>query len=112
MDKPGIILKRYAYEDFINVNIEASNGRVCGQVEFYCSVGNLNEIGKKLADFSGGRAESIVYELGSAAQRYAERHLIQRPPQRRGARFIRAMVSRWSGCDPSAGAVVLVVQRQ
>ena len=56
--------------------------------------------------------QSVVYQLRSAAQRYAERELIARFPEAAAARMLRAVLSRWAGCDPVAGALVIVGRKR
>ncbi|HEX3656343.1 MAG TPA: hypothetical protein VHV55_11075 [Pirellulales bacterium] len=65
----GISITRYPYEEpyHLNLRIKASNGRTCGELEYYCNVSGLKEFGKQLADFHGGRGEEVNYELGSEA---------------------------------------------
>ena len=52
-------------------------------------------------------APGCVYELGTAAGRYADRHL--RPRGR--ARATRRLFARLFGCDPALGAVVIVCRK-
>jgi hypothetical protein len=67
MKTPGIRITRYPYEEpyHLNLRIAGSNGRIDGDLEYYCNVSDLGVIGKKLAAFSGKRGEQVVYELGS-----------------------------------------------
>jgi len=67
MKTPGIRITRYPYEEpyHLNLRIEASNGRLGGELEYYCNADDLKHLGKELADFSGKRIEVITYELGS-----------------------------------------------
>jgi hypothetical protein len=51
---------------------------------------------------------AVVYELHSPAQRYAEAFLMPTPPERAVMRRIRGVLSRWGGCDPAAGAIVII----
>jgi hypothetical protein len=52
-------------------------------------------------------APAFVYQLDSAASRYADRSM--RP--RGYAPALRKLAAKWSGCDPSVGAVVLVARK-
>ena len=54
---------------------------------------------------------TIAYTLGSPAQQYSEAYLIARPSMTLLSRAIRFLISRWSGCDPSVGAIILVAQK-
>ena len=66
MTKPGIRLTRYPYEEpyHLNLQIEASNGRFQGKLDYYCVADDLGVIGNKLVAFSGKPGE-FVYELGA-----------------------------------------------
>lgn len=55
---------------------------------------------------------ALVYQLRSPAQRYAETFLISGPPRRGVAHGIRRGLSLWAGCDPAAGAIVLVGEKR
>jgi hypothetical protein len=67
MKAPGIRITRYPYEEphHLNLRITASNGRIVGDLEYYCNATDLGVLGRQLAGFSGKRSEEIVYELGS-----------------------------------------------
>jgi hypothetical protein len=75
MKTAGLRITRFPYEEpyHLNLQIEASNGRVTGCLEYYCSVNDLNELGVKLVGYCGEPYERIVYELGSekAEDRFA-----------------------------------------
>lgn len=51
---------------------------------------------------------TVVYELHSLAQRYAEAFLLFRPRRPGIAGGIRRAIALWTGCDPAAGAIVIV----
>ncbi len=67
MNDVGIELVRTPYEEphYLCLLITASNGRLRGELEYYCNVSDLQKIGAQLRDYSGNRDEEIVYELGS-----------------------------------------------
>lgn len=67
MKPVGIRITRFPYEEpyHLNLWIAASNGRLNGNLEYYCNANDLGSFGKQLADFSGKRSEEITYELGS-----------------------------------------------
>jgi hypothetical protein len=64
---PGIKITRYPYEEpyHLNLRIAASNGRLAGNLEYYCNASDLSSLGKQLAGFSGRKSDEIIYELGS-----------------------------------------------
>ena len=55
---------------------------------------------------------TVVYELASPAQRYAETFLLLRPSAHGLSRGMRKALARWAGCEPSAGAIVLVGRKR
>ena len=63
--KPYIIIRRYPYEEphHLNLRLNASNGRISGELEYYCNATDLASFGNKLAGFTG--RESLEYTLGS-----------------------------------------------
>jgi hypothetical protein len=65
MKNAGIRITRYPYEEpyHLNLRIAASNGRIDGDLEYYCNANDLGVLGKKLASFAG--REAVTYELGS-----------------------------------------------
>jgi hypothetical protein len=67
MKTPGIRITRYPYEEpyHLNLQIEASNGRLHSELEYYCNADDLKKFGEQLAKFSGRRNEEVIYELGS-----------------------------------------------
>jgi hypothetical protein len=67
MSDSGIELTRTPYEEPYHVRllITASNGRLRGELEYYCNADDLQELGAQLRDYSGNRDKEIVYELGS-----------------------------------------------
>jgi hypothetical protein len=67
MKTPGIRITRYPYEEphHLNLRVTASNGRITGDLEYYCNATDLGVLGRQLVGFSGRRTEEIVYELGS-----------------------------------------------
>ena len=67
MKAPGIRITRFPYEEpyHLNLLIEASNGKVAGNLEYYCSANDLNELGGRLLGYLGNREGAILYELGS-----------------------------------------------
>jgi hypothetical protein len=50
---------------------------------------------------------TVVYQLGVAAARYAEKHLLL-SPRSRPAAAVCAILRMWAGCDPSLGAILVV----
>jgi hypothetical protein len=56
------------------------------------------------------RAPTILYQLGSAAARYGEEHLLL-GPRPWLASALCAILRLWSGCAPSLGAVLVVGRR-
>jgi hypothetical protein len=67
MSDVGIELSRTPYEEphHLCLLIKASNGRLHGELEYYCNASDLLELGSQLRDYSGSRDKEIVYELGS-----------------------------------------------
>jgi hypothetical protein len=53
------------------------------------------------------RAPTILYQIGSAAARYGEEHLLL-SPRPLLASALCAIFRLWTGCDPSLGAVLVV----
>lgn len=51
---------------------------------------------------------TVLYELRTPAQRYAQAFLLSRSRQNAFSRGIRKILSLWAGCDPAVGAVVLI----
>jgi hypothetical protein len=47
------------------LRIIASNGRVRGELEYYCNANDLSELGAQMEAYSGDREREILYELGS-----------------------------------------------
>ena len=72
---PGIQITRYPYEEphHLNLRIAATNGRINGDLEYYCNASDLTSLGQELAAFSGEQGKEIVYQLGSekAEDRFA-----------------------------------------
>lgn len=64
------------------------------------------------AVFPEVRASTLLYELRSPAQRYAERFLVARSPESWPTAVVRKCLSMWAGCDPSMGAVVVIGKAQ
>ncbi len=64
---PSIQITRYPYEEpyHLNLRLAATNGRVCGNLEYYCNASDLTSLSQKLAAFSGHQGDEIVYQLGS-----------------------------------------------
>jgi hypothetical protein len=50
---------------------------------------------------------TVVYQLGGAAARYAEEHLLSAPRSRFAAVVCR-ILRLWASCDPSLGAILVV----
>lgn len=67
MNVPGLRITRHPYEEpyHLHLILEASNGRVRGTLEYYCNADDLTTLGKQLVNFTGGRIQEVVYELGS-----------------------------------------------
>ncbi|MDQ3622119.1 MAG: hypothetical protein M3463_06480 [Verrucomicrobiota bacterium] len=67
MNAPGIRFTRHPYEEpyHLNLQLEASNGRVHGGLDYYCNAEDLKILGKQLVDFTGADNHEVVYELGS-----------------------------------------------
>src|SRR5215469_865371 len=66
-DNAGIKITRFPYEEpyHLRLFIEASNGKLNGSLEYYCSARDLNTLGNQLLGFPGKKNEKIVYKLGS-----------------------------------------------
>jgi hypothetical protein len=64
------------------------------------------------AVFPDVRTSTLLYELRSPAQRYAERFLVARSPESWPTAVLRKCLSAWAGCDPSMGAVVVIGKTQ
>jgi hypothetical protein len=71
-------------------------------------VGHRTTILGQFAVFPDIIEPSVLYELRSSAQRYAERLLIPRLHERLLVLMVRKVVAAWAGCDPSVGAIVVV----
>ena len=54
------------------------------------------------------KSPTLVYQLRSAARRYAEDCLIPTAPHR----LARRALSTWAGCDPTVGGIVIVGMKQ
>ena len=52
-------------------------------------------------------APSFIYQLDSAAARYADRSMRPRGSDSR----LRRLITKWAGCDPALGAVALVARK-
>jgi hypothetical protein len=67
LSAPGIRLTRIPYEEpyHLNLRIEASNGRLAGELEYYCPANDLTTLGRQLAVYTGPRNPEVTYELGS-----------------------------------------------
>ncbi|QOV89915.1 hypothetical protein [Humisphaera borealis] len=67
MSEAGIELSRTPYEEpyHLCLLIRASNGRLRGELEYYCNASDIQELGSQLRRYSGDREKEIVYELGS-----------------------------------------------
>ena len=52
-------------------------------------------------------APAFIYQLDSAASRYADRSM--RP--RGSGHTLRRLLARWAGCDPALGAIALVARK-
>ncbi|PYR44524.1 MAG: hypothetical protein DMF93_00020 [Acidobacteria bacterium] len=52
-------------------------------------------------------APSFIYQLDSAASRYADRSMRPRGSDSR----LRRLITKWAGCDPALGAVALVARK-
>jgi hypothetical protein len=63
----GIRITRIPYEEpyTLNLRIEASNGRLTGELEYYCASDDLTSLGRQLAAYTGPRNPEVTYELGS-----------------------------------------------
>ena len=64
------------------------------------------------AVFPDVRRSTLLYELRSPAQRYAERFLVARSPESWPTAVLRKFLAAWAGCDPSMGAVVVIGKTQ
>lgn len=62
-----IIVQRFPYEEpyHTQVSIAASNGRYSGQIEIYCAVDTLREIGLALTRFPTKVPDEYTFEYGS-----------------------------------------------
>ena len=60
-------LTRNPYEEpyHLNLEIELSNSRQKGCLEYYCNTTDLTDIGSVLIDFPFGGQKEYIYELGS-----------------------------------------------
>lgn len=71
----GIAISRTPYEEpyHLNLRIKASNGRLCGELEYYCNADDLRRVGEEMRAYAGKKEADIVYELGSekAEERFA-----------------------------------------
>ena len=67
MKPPFIIIRRHPYEEpyHLNLVISASNGVMCGTLEYYCNAADVGEMGGKLAAFPEKTGDTYLYELGS-----------------------------------------------
>ena len=67
MSQPFISIRRQPYEEpyHLNLVISASNGVLIGSLEYYCSAGDLEKVGSKLAAFPERVGDSYFYKLGS-----------------------------------------------
>jgi hypothetical protein len=70
-EQTGIRITRHPYEEpyHLNLEIEASNGRVSGFLEYYCNADDLKVLGKQLLDFIGIYGQEVHYILGSEKPR-------------------------------------------
>lgn len=62
----------------------------------------------RLACYPDADSPTLVYEIPSAAARYAERHLLPAGPTGSLANLVRSVLAAWSGCDPAVGAIVVM----
>ena len=67
MTDTGIKISRAPYEEpyHLNLKISASNGRLSGELEYYCNADDLPRIGQEMRAYTGKKDADIVYELGS-----------------------------------------------
>jgi hypothetical protein len=67
MTGAGIEISRTPYEEpyHLRLRITASNGRLCGELEYYCSADDLLTLGAEMRAYSGNREREIAYQLGS-----------------------------------------------
>lgn len=67
MSDAGIELVRIPYEEpyHLRLWIKASNGRLRGELEYYCNANDLRELGAQMRAYTGNREQDIVYQLGS-----------------------------------------------
>jgi hypothetical protein len=67
MKTPSIRVVRFPYEEpyHLHLLLEASNGRLYGELEYYCNADDFEQLGNQLTNFSGKRGEEVVYERGS-----------------------------------------------
>ncbi len=67
MDAIRIELSRTPYEEpyHLRLRITASNGRLRGELEYYCNANDLRELGAQMQAYTGNREREIVYQLGS-----------------------------------------------
>src|SRR5258706_5657201 len=63
----GIEIWRTPYEEpyHLNLKIRASNGRLRGELEYFCNAADLLELGADMRAYSGSREREILYQLGS-----------------------------------------------
>ena len=67
MNTARIRITRTPYEEpyHLCLRLAASNGRLSGDLEYYCNASDLGSLGKQLADFAGLKTGDVTYELGS-----------------------------------------------
>jgi hypothetical protein len=67
MKTPGIILRRYPYEEpyHLNMVLTVCNGVFGGRLEYYCNADDLATLGSVLTRFPRRTPDEHVYELGS-----------------------------------------------
>ncbi len=54
---------------------------------------------------------TFIYEMGTAASRYAEAKLLPAPASR-VRQLLRKVLALWCGCDPGVGGIAIVGRRQ
>ncbi len=66
-EKPWILVNRFPYEEpyHTELQVQASNGRYTGDINFYCAVDDLQEIGQSLIEFPSKVPDEYRYEYGS-----------------------------------------------
>jgi hypothetical protein len=111
MKTPGIILRRYPYEEpyHLNLVLTACNGVFGGRLEYYCNADDLATLGRALARFPRQTPDEHVYELGSSEpeRRFAFHLQLRFFTTDSAGHCGLSIVMNNNGCQPDAAAVTL-----